>query len=108
MSLSDINFFEINEAFSVVILANLKLLNLDVNKVNVFGGAIALGHPIGCSGARIVCTLINVLKKHKSRYGCAAICNGMFFGFCTANNLAQAVVVRLLSSWKITMGNQSQ
>ena len=73
---SDINFYEINEAFSVVSLANNKELKLDASKVNVNGGAVSLGHPLGCSGARIVVTLINVLKQNKAKYGVAGICNG--------------------------------
>ncbi|MGP8214145.1 MAG: acetyl-CoA C-acyltransferase [Bacteroidia bacterium] len=73
---SDISFFEINEAFSVVALANMKELGLDPNKVNVHGGAVSLGHPLGSSGARIMVTLINVLKQHGGKYGAAAICNG--------------------------------
>ncbi|KAF3920864.1 hypothetical protein ABW21_db0203814 [Orbilia brochopaga] len=71
-----IDYFEINEAFSVVALANLKLLNLDPERVNVHGGAVALGHPLGASGARIVATLIGVLEQNKATYGCAGICNG--------------------------------
>lgn len=71
-----IDFYEINEAFSVVALANIKLLNLDVDKVNVFGGSVAIGHPLGCSGARIVTTLTTVLREKKSKIGCAGICNG--------------------------------
>ncbi|RCI12079.1 hypothetical protein L249_0734 [Ophiocordyceps polyrhachis-furcata BCC 54312] len=73
---SDINFYEINEAFSVVALANMKLLGLGPEKVNVFGGSVALGHPLGCSGARIVATLISVLKHKAAKHGCAGICNG--------------------------------
>lgn len=72
----EIDFFEFNEAFSVVGLANNKILGLDENKVNVNGGAVSLGHPLGNSGARIIVTLINVLKQNKGRYGGAAICNG--------------------------------
>jgi len=72
----DAQYHEINEAFSVVALANSKLLNLDINTVNVHGGAVALGHPIGCSGARIVTTLINVLKAKDATLGTASICNG--------------------------------
>lgn len=72
----DIDFFEINEAFSVVVLANNKELNLDPDKVNVFGGAVSLGHPLGASGARIVTTLNNVLHSKDGRYGAAGICNG--------------------------------
>lgn len=73
---SDIDYFEINEAFSVVALANMKELGLDLDRVNVFGGAVALGHPLGCSGARIIATLISVLTHKDGRYGCAGICNG--------------------------------
>ncbi len=73
---SDIDYFEINEAFSCVTIANEQLLKLDPKKVDVFGGAVALGHPIGCSGARIVISLINVLHQNKGKYGCAGICNG--------------------------------
>ena len=73
---SDIEFYEINEAFSAVALANNKELGLDAAKVNVNGGAVALGHPLGCSGARILVTLIQVLKQNKAKYGAAAICNG--------------------------------
>ena len=73
---SDIHFYEINEAFSVVSLANNKELKLDASKVNVNGGAVSLGHPLGCSGARIVVTLIHVLKQNNAKYGVAGICNG--------------------------------
>lgn len=76
LQMSDINYFEINEAFSVVSLANNQLLNLDASKVNVNGGAVALGHPLGSSGSRIMVTLINVLKQNKAKYGVAGICNG--------------------------------
>ncbi len=72
----DINYYEINEAFAVVSLVNEKLLGLDAAKVNVNGGAVSLGHPLGCSGARIVVTLINVLKQNNAKYGVAGICNG--------------------------------
>lgn len=72
----DIDAFEINEAFSVVALANLKLLGLSEEKVNLHGGAVALGHPLGCSGARIVTTLLGVLRETKGKLGCAGICNG--------------------------------
>jgi len=71
-----VEFYEINEAFSVVALANLKLLGLDAAKVNVNGGAVALGHPLGCSGARIVTTMINVLKQKSAKIGAVGICNG--------------------------------
>ena len=73
---SDINFFEFNEAFSVVGLVNTEILKIDASKVNVHGGAVALGHPLGCSGARIIVTLVHILRKHKAKYGAAAICNG--------------------------------
>jgi acetyl-CoA C-acetyltransferase len=76
LKVSDINYFELNEAFSVVGLANIKLMNLDASKVNVNGGAVSLGHPLGCSGARVIVTLINVLKQNKAKFGGAAICNG--------------------------------
>lgn len=75
-SIDSIDYFELNEAFSVVGLANTKLLGIDANKVNVNGGAVSLGHPLGCSGARIVVTLINVLKQHNGNLGAAGICNG--------------------------------
>ena len=76
VSIDEIDFFEFNEAFSVVGLVNNKLLNLEAEKVNVNGGAVALGHPLGSSGARIIVTLINVLKQNKGKIGGAAICNG--------------------------------
>lgn len=76
VAMSDIEYFEFNEAFSVVGLVNNKLLNLDAAKVNVNGGAVSLGHPLGASGARIIVTLINVLKQNNARIGGAAICNG--------------------------------
>jgi len=76
MKMDDIEYHEINEAFSVVALANIKLLNLDPARVNTFGGAVALGHPIGCSGARIIGTLYSVLKQSNASVGCASICNG--------------------------------
>jgi acetyl-CoA C-acetyltransferase len=71
-----IDYFEFNEAFSVVGIVNTQLLNLDPNKVNINGGAVSLGHPLGCSGARIVVTLMNVLEQNNRKYGAAAICNG--------------------------------
>jgi acetyl-CoA C-acetyltransferase len=76
LQLSDIDFFEVNEAFSVVALAFIKQMGISQDKVNVFGGAVSLGHPLGCSGARILCTLQNVLQQNGGRYGMAAICNG--------------------------------
>jgi len=71
-----VDFYELNEAFAVVGLVNIKLLNLDPEKVNVNGGAVSLGHPLGCSGARIMVTLINVLKQNNAKIGTAGICNG--------------------------------
>jgi len=76
LKMSDIDFYELNEAFSVVGVANIKLMNLDPAKVNVNGGAVSLGHPLGASGARIIISLINVLKQNKGKYGAAGICNG--------------------------------
>ncbi|MDA9089387.1 acetyl-CoA C-acyltransferase [Maribacter arcticus] len=76
ISIEDIEFFEFNEAFSVVGLANMKLLGLNDSNVNVNGGAVSLGHPLGCSGARILITLMNVLEQNNARLGAAAICNG--------------------------------
>ncbi len=72
----DVDLFEINEAFSVVSLANNQILELDPEKVNVHGGAVSIGHPIGCSGARIVVTLLHALKRTGGKIGCAGICNG--------------------------------
>ena len=71
-----VDAYEINEAFSVVALANMKLLSLSEDKVNVHGGAVALGHPLGASGARILTTLLGVLKEKNGKIGCAGICNG--------------------------------
>jgi len=76
LTMNDIAYFELNEAFSVVGIANTKLMGLDPATVNVNGGAVSLGHPLGCSGARIIVTLINVLKQNGARYGAAGICNG--------------------------------
>jgi acetyl-CoA C-acetyltransferase len=76
IELSDVDYFEFNEAFSVVGLANMKILGLDDSNVNVNGGAVSLGHPLGCSGARILVTLINVLHQNNAKIGAAAICNG--------------------------------
>ena len=70
LSMDDIDFFELNEAFAVVGIANIQKMNLDAQKVNVHGGAVSLGHPLGCSGARILVTLINVLKQNKAKLGC--------------------------------------
>lgn len=76
VSIDAIDFFEFNEAFSVVGLANMKLLGLNDSNVNVNGGAVSLGHPLGCSGARITITLLNVLAQNNGKLGAAAICNG--------------------------------
>lgn len=76
IDIKDVDYFEFNEAFSVVGLANMKILGLDDSKVNVNGGAVSLGHPLGCSGARILITLLNVLKQNNAKIGAAAICNG--------------------------------
>lgn len=76
MSVSDIDFFEINEAFAAVNLANMKLLGIPPHKLNPWGGSVAMGHPIGCSGARILVTLLNILTTEDATLGCAAICNG--------------------------------
>ncbi len=72
----DISFYELNEAFSVVGLANIKLLNITADQTNVNGGAVSLGHPLGCSGARIIVTLMSVLKQNHAKFGAAGICNG--------------------------------
>ena len=76
LSVADVDFFEFNEAFAVVGLANAKILEIDDSKINVNGGAVSLGHPLGCSGARIIVTLINVLNQYNAKIGAAAICNG--------------------------------
>lgn len=76
ISINDVDYFEFNEAFSVVGLANMKLLGLTDINVNVNGGAVSLGHPLGCSGARIIVTLLNVLEQNNAKIGAAAICNG--------------------------------
>ncbi|HNU49224.1 MAG TPA: acetyl-CoA C-acyltransferase, partial [Bacteroidia bacterium] len=76
LKMSDVEYFEINEAFSVVALANNKEMKLNAEKVNVNGGAVSIGHPLGCSGARIIVTLINVLKQNNAKIGAAGICNG--------------------------------
>ena len=76
LNTEDIDYWELNEAFSVVGIVNTKLLKIDPNKVDVNGGAVALGHPLGSSGSRIVITLINVLKQNKAKIGVAGICNG--------------------------------
>lgn len=76
VSIEDIDYFEFNEAFSVVGLANMKILGLKDSNVNVNGGAVSLGHPLGCSGARITITLLNILQQNNAKLGAAAICNG--------------------------------
>ncbi len=87
ISPEEVDFYELNEAFSVVGLANIKLLGLDPAKVNAHGGAVSLGHPLGCSGARIIVTLINVLQQNNGKIGAAGICNG--------GGGASAMVIRL-------------
>lgn len=89
LTAEQVDYYEINEAFAVVSLANNKLLGLDAAKVNVHGGAVALGHPLGASGARIVTTLLHVLQQRNGRIGVAAICNG--------GGGASAIVVELIS-----------
>jgi len=84
-----VDFYEINEAFSVVALANNQALKLDASKVNVNGGAVALGHPLGSSGCRIIVTLLSVLKQNNGKIGVAAICNG--------GGGASAIVIERLS-----------
>lgn len=76
ITMDDVDFFEFNEAFAVVGLANMKILGLNDSNVNINGGAVSLGHPLGCSGARIVVTLLNVLEQNNAKIGAAAICNG--------------------------------
>ncbi|WP_299229281.1 acetyl-CoA C-acyltransferase [uncultured Psychroserpens sp.] len=76
ITLDDVDFFEFNEAFSVVGLANMKILGLNDSNVNVNGGAVSLGHPLGCSGVRIMITLLSVLEQNDAKIGAAAICNG--------------------------------
>ncbi|WP_333876096.1 acetyl-CoA C-acyltransferase [Flavobacterium sp.] len=76
LTVEDIDFFEINEAYAAVALANQKRLNIPSEKLNAYGGAVAMGHPLGASGARIICTLLSVLQQEKGKYGVAAICNG--------------------------------
>ena len=76
LKMEDISFWELNEAFAVVGLENTKRMKLDASKVNVNGGAVSIGHPLGASGARIIVTLLNVLKQNNAKYGAAGICNG--------------------------------
>ena len=88
LSIEDIDFFEVNEAFAVVPLAFCRVLGVPEAKMNVFGGACALGHPLGASGARIITTLLNVLQQKKGKRGLAAICNG--------GGGASAIVIELI------------
>ncbi|CAH9076485.1 unnamed protein product [Cuscuta europaea] len=90
---SDVDYYEINEAFSVVALANQRLLNINVDKLNVHGGAVSLGHPLGCSGARILVTLLGVLRAKNGKVGVAGVCNG--------GGGASAVVVELMPEAKM-------
>eukprot|EP00834_Sanchytrium_tribonematis_P001248 NODE_29_length_37665_cov_1.081563.p9 type:complete len:389 gc:universal NODE_29_length_37665_cov_1.081563:18049-16883(-) len=76
ITLDQVDYYEINEAFAVAGLVNAQLLNIPLSKVNIRGGAVALGHPLGCSGIRVVVTLMNILNDKKAKYGCAGICNG--------------------------------
>jgi len=76
LKMEDIAYWELNEAFSVVGIENTRRLKIDPEKVNVHGGAVSIGHPLGASGARILVTLIHVLRQNKARYGAAGICNG--------------------------------
>ena len=76
LTMEDINFWELNEAFAVVGIENSRKMNLNPATVNVNGGAVSLGHPLGCSGARIIVTLLNVLKQNNGKLGAAGICNG--------------------------------
>ncbi len=76
LKMEDISYWELNEAFAVVGVENTKRMKLDPSKVNVHGGAVSIGHPLGCSGARIIVTLLNILKENKAKYGAAGICNG--------------------------------
>lgn len=76
LKIQDMDFVEINEAFSCVAMVNAREMGIPEEKLNVWGGAVALGHPLGCSGARIVVTLLHILLHHQARYGLAGICNG--------------------------------
>lgn len=90
---SQIDYYEINEAFSVVALANQRLLGISPEKLNVHGGAVSLGHPLGCSGARILVTLLGVLRHKNGKFGVAGICNG--------GGGASAIVVELMPVLKV-------
>jgi acetyl-CoA C-acetyltransferase len=76
LQMNEVDYWELSEAFSVVGIVNTRLMQLDAARVNVNGGAVSLGHPLGCSGARMIVTLINVLKQNGGRIGAAGICNG--------------------------------
>jgi len=76
ISKDEIDYYEINEAYAAVVIANQKILNLPSRKINIYGGAVAMGHPLGASGARIICTLLSVLRQENGKYGVATICNG--------------------------------
>lgn len=76
LTVSEIDFVEVNEAFSCVALVNANEMGIPLSKLNVWGGAVALGHPIGCSGARITVSLTSILQKNNGKYGMAGICNG--------------------------------
>lgn len=76
LGISDISYIEINEAYAAVVLANQQILGIPAEKINIYGGAVAIGHPLGASGARILCTLVSVLNQEGGKYGMAAICNG--------------------------------
>jgi acetyl-CoA C-acetyltransferase/3-oxo-5,6-didehydrosuberyl-CoA/3-oxoadipyl-CoA thiolase len=83
LTIDQIDLVELNEAFASQVLADVRELGLDMNRVNVNGGAIALGHPLGCSGARIVTTLVHEMKRRQSRYGLATMCIGVGQGIAT-------------------------
>jgi acetyl-CoA C-acetyltransferase/3-oxo-5,6-didehydrosuberyl-CoA/3-oxoadipyl-CoA thiolase len=83
LTIDRIDLVELNEAFASQVLADVRELGLDMNRVNVNGGAIALGHPLGCSGARIVTTLVHEMKRRGSRYGLATMCIGVGQGIAT-------------------------
>ena len=99
MTPQDIGLYEINEAFSVVALANLKKLNLSDENVNVNGGAVSLGHPLGCSGARIIVTLVHALEQQRQKVGCAGICNGGRYinrRRCFSNRVVKVIINQCL------------
>lgn len=83
LSIGEIDLFEINEAFAAQVIASVRELNIDPDRVNVNGGAIALGHPLGCSGARILTTLLHEMERRDARYGLAAMCIGVGQGIAT-------------------------